>query len=66
MMRRVHDKARIHVAIIIMALSGIGMFTNAMIGKYQAKQGYSIEKAVADYQQEYNKRKEQELSQQKK
>ncbi|OTF70971.1 DUF1075 domain containing protein [Euroglyphus maynei] len=44
-----------------MILSGIGMFSNAMIGKYQAKQGHSIEKAAMEYQLEYNKRKEQEL-----
>ena len=61
MMRRIHEKARIHTAIVIMILSGVGMFTNAMIGKYQAKQGYSVEKAASEYQQEYNKRKEKEL-----
>ena len=62
MMRGVHDKARVHVALGIMALSAFGMFVNAVIGKRNARQGDSLEKRMLDYQAQYNARKEQELA----
>lgn len=33
MMRRVHDKARVHVALGMMGVAALGMFANAIIGK---------------------------------
>lgn len=62
MMRRVHDKARVHVAIGMMGVAALGMFANAVIGKRAVKAGDTIEKRNREYQMEYNKRKEEELS----
>ncbi|KPM04025.1 mitochondrial import receptor subunit TOM6 [Sarcoptes scabiei] len=47
-MKRIHDRARVHLCFILMGLSGIGMFSWALIGKYQAKKGYSIEQRAED------------------
>lgn len=58
MMRRVHDRARVHVSIGMMFLAAAGMFANALLGKYNASHGLTLEKIAQDYQSQYKQRKE--------
>ena len=62
MMRRVHDRARVHVSLGMMVVAGVAMFANAVIGKQEAKAGNTMEKQAQAYQESYNKRKEEELA----
>ena len=61
MMRAVHDRARVHASMAIMAFAALGMLTNAIIGKRNARQGITLERQRQAFQEEYNKRKSVEL-----
>ena len=65
MMRRVHDRTRVHVSIGMMIFAGVGFATSAVINKRRVKQGNTMEKMTSEYQMEYNKRKDGELRNQK-
>lgn len=56
MMRRVHDKARVHFSIALMVISAAGMFGSSLLGKYKSHHGQTLN-TQQEYMKQYNENK---------